>query len=296
MGQSKKILREAIKYVETTQVPNHAISRDLNCASQGVADAFLPALGPAPRFHDNPAWPGILWLMGFPAPLLVATLFSPTGLSYFTALLIWSLLLWLVNDLLKREAYEKNKKHRKWMKLNNERTLISDQFVRDVEQIQESQLRDYEQKLAIDRRVLELEEALKRPQPISECTHQQAEHLAAQWMRYLGETDAKVSQATRDGGIDVESSNFVVEVKHHAIAIGPVPVRALAGVAGAKKKIGAVFSRSGYSKEAIRFAQEANVLAFRYDPEAGTLKGITPLSAYAVQFGISSVLQKEPKN
>jgi len=266
--------------------------KDLYSASQAMADVYLPALGDRPRFHDHPAWPGVLWLMGFPAPLFIATFISPTGLSYFIAMLIWSLLLWLVNDLLKREAYEKNKKHRKWMKLQRDRHLISDEFERIAQQIHENLLQEREQELASRRRAKVLEDALKRPQPIIQCTHQQAEFLAAQWMRYLGEKDAKVSQATRDGGIDVESSNFVVEVKHHSVPIGPVPIRAVAGVAGAKKKIGAVFSRTGYSKEAIRFAQEANVLLFRYDPEAGTLKGLTDISVRAVQHGIPSVLRE----
>ncbi|WP_454810601.1 hypothetical protein [Paenarthrobacter nitroguajacolicus] len=64
-----------------------------------------------------------------------------------------------------------------------------------------------------------------RPGPMLTCSPRQAEFLAKAWMEYLGATGCNVSQATRDGGIDVESDDFVGEVKHHAESVSPAIVR-----------------------------------------------------------------------
>ncbi|WP_343834283.1 restriction endonuclease [Glutamicibacter creatinolyticus] len=291
MKRSEEIYQEAKKYVESNWNSGNKKLENIYGVSQSIADNYLPPLGPRPTFHDHPAWPGVLWLMGSPGAIALAGFISPTTLSFFLGFIIWSLLLWLINDLLKREAFAKNKKHRKWIRLEKDRCRISDEFQHVAQELHKNLLQEHEQKMASIRRAQELEESLKRPLPVINCTHQQAEYLAAQWMRFLGEGDAKVSQATRDGGFDVESSNFVVEVKHHATPVGPSPVRALAGVAGAKKKIGAFFSLRGYSKEAIKFGCEASVLLFSYDPENGTIKGMTPVSEIAALQGLPSVLQ-----
>lgn len=292
MKQREEIRQRAEEFVRESWDSGDRRITGVLAASQLMADKYMPSLGPRPRFHDSSAWPWVVWLMFSPVAFAVPAFFGePTGLAYFIACVVWTVIFWAISSLLKSEAYSKNEAHRRWMEADKKRSAICEEFVRVAMQAHGIRLREHEHRELEEREAQELEDARQRPQPVEHCTHQQAEYLAALWMKHLGEIDAKVSQATRDGGIDVESAHFVVEVKHHAVAIGPYPVRALAGVAYSKKKVGAFFSRSGYSKDAMKFARDAGVLLFKYDAEAGTLNGMTPVSKHAVKHGLQAVLQ-----
>lgn len=292
LKQQEEIRQTAEDFVRESWDSGDLKITGLYAASQLMADKYMPTLGPKPRFHETPAWPWAIWLMFGPVAIFVPAFFGePTGLTYFVSCVVWTVIFWAISGMHKSDAFNKNEAHRRWVQADKKRSAICEEFDRVAMQAHGIRLREHEQRELEEREAQELEDARRRPQPIEHCTHQQAEYLAALWMKHLGETDAKVSQATRDGGIDVESAHFVVEVKHHAAAIGPVPVRALAGVAYSKKKVGAFFSRSGYSKDAMKFALDAGVLLFKYDPEAGTLNGMTPVSTYAVKHGLQAVLQ-----
>ena len=101
-----------------------------------------------------------------------------------------------------------------------------------------------------------------------------------------------VSQATRDGSIDVNSSRFIAEGKRRSKPIGPIPVRAIAGVIYAKREIPVFFSQYGYTNDATEFGRDTDTLLFEYDPEQETLRGATALSQKAIRESFDSILQK----
>lgn len=101
-----------------------------------------------------------------------------------------------------------------------------------------------------------------------------AEHFCAEWMNSNGALGARVTQATRDGGIDVESERWVAQVKHQVARVSPAAVRELHGVAAVRGKRSVFFALGGYSKNAVQFADEARVALFRYDRGGG----VTPES------------------
>lgn len=128
-----------------------------------------------------------------------------------------------------------------------------------------------------------------RPEPMAACSPRQAEFLAKAWMQYLGATGCRVSQATRDGGIDVDSEHFVGEVKHHTEPVSPGIVRQIVGVASIEGKIPVVFSLSGYSEAALEVGRRAGAALFTYSFEHGTLRAASPQGERALKLGLLSL-------
>lgn len=209
----------------------------------------------------------------------------------------WILSWVFIHLKLKLNAEEKSAPFNGWNEFLAARMVLAHRFDREATIVSarlSSALRERERKALKEREAeRERQDALRRPQPIIDCTYQEAKVLAARWMKYLGEPDAVVSQATRDGGADVVSSRFVAEVKHHSMPVGPVHVRAIVGVAYSKRKVPVFFSLNGYTREATAFGHEAGALLFEYDPVRGTLQGATALSRKAIREGLQSVLQVE---
>lgn len=108
-------------------------------------------------------------------------------------------------------------------------------------------------------------------------------------MQYLGATGCRVSQATRDGGIDVDSEHFVEEVKHHTEPVSPGMVRQIVGVASIEGKIPVVFSLSGYSEAALEVGRRAGAALFTYNFEQGTLRAASPQGERALMLGLLSL-------
>lgn len=103
-----------------------------------------------------------------------------------------------------------------------------------------------------------------------------AESLVCAWMRHLGEADAHVTRFTGDGGIDVASSDWIVQVKHYAGTVGVQAIREFAGVAAVDKRKAAFFTSTGYAAGAISFANEAGIALLLYSAEEGWLVGANP--------------------
>ncbi|MHA7223073.1 restriction endonuclease [Arthrobacter sp. RHLT1-20] len=82
------------------------------------------------------------------------------------------------------------------------------------------------------------------PPRMASCTPREAEYVAAQWMRYLGATSCRVTQASRDGGMDIVSDTHVAEVKHHQSPVGVSFVRQIYGTATGASKRAMFFSLS----------------------------------------------------
>ncbi|OAD97708.1 restriction endonuclease [Arthrobacter sp. OY3WO11] len=141
----------------------------------------------------------------------------------------------------------------------------------------------------VDRGGLQWDPQGDRPEPMAACSPRQAEYLAKAWMEYLGATGCKVSQATRDGGVDVESEHFVGEVKHHAEPVSPGIVRQIVGVASIEGKIPVVFSLNGYSAAALEVGRRGGAALFTYSFEHGTLRAASPHGDKALKLGLLSL-------
>lgn len=94
------------------------------------------------------------------------------------------------------------------------------------------------------------------------------ELLAAQWIHVWGDRDVEVTQQSRDGGIDVRSWCCLGQVKFYSN--GKVPateVHALKGAASVdNSRFAIVFAFStGYTNDAINFADDAGVALFQFD-------------------------------
>lgn len=97
------------------------------------------------------------------------------------------------------------------------------------------------------------------PTPRAQRSWRDAEHGAASWLRSRGEVGIRVGAGTRDGGVDVESNRYVVQVKDWKGNVGGPAVRQIAGVAAARGKTGVVVARNGFTADAIAFARQAGV-------------------------------------
>ncbi|MFJ8864871.1 restriction endonuclease [Streptomyces sp. NPDC102473] len=109
-------------------------------------------------------------------------------------------------------------------------------------------------------------------------TWQDAELAAADHMRSLGFTDARVTGAGADGGIDVVARDAVAQVKHYSQPIGVGPIRELRGVADSHHHL-LFYASGGYTASARQFADERKVALFSI-LEIGH---ITPLNPAAVR-------------
>lgn len=116
-----------------------------------------------------------------------------------------------------------------------------------------------------------------------------AEELAAQWMRSLGALDAQATSYIGDGGIDVASSKFIAQVKHHAMPVGPGAVRELAGVASVdlQRRRALFFSTAGYQRGAIEFADRTLVALFHMVTDTGDLRAQNDVARQLLQHGLA---------
>lgn len=92
-------------------------------------------------------------------------------------------------------------------------------------------------------------------------TWQDAELAAVDHMRSLGFTDAQVTGAGADGGIDVIARDAVAQVKYYSQPIGVGPVRELRGVADAHQHL-LFYASGGYTAAARQFADDRRVALF----------------------------------
>ncbi|WP_417504712.1 restriction endonuclease [Microbacterium sp.] len=126
------------------------------------------------------------------------------------------------------------------------------------------------------------------PQPLPHpygVSHRGAESLVRDWMRHLGARDAEVTQFTADGGIDVVSSKWIVQVKNYAGVVTVEPVRELAGVTTVDSRKAALFTSGRFTAGAMAFADSAGVALLTYSAEEGTLFGVNNLGIALRQEG-----------
>jgi hypothetical protein len=107
------------------------------------------------------------------------------------------------------------------------------------------------------------------PRPIADketLTPQGAEIYVAAYMTFYGATGVETTRFSRDGGIDVESDLFAAQVKHQESKVGVKAVRELFAVSSVIGKQAMFFTKIGYSKEAVEFANSVKMPLFVYLP------------------------------
>jgi len=98
----------------------------------------------------------------------------------------------------------------------------------------------------------------KAPGKILEgVSHEEYEDYCCTVMHSWGYADASVTRFTRDGGVDIETQELVVQCKHVAGTVGAPDVQRIYGIAVSKGKTALIFSAGQFSKEAIKFADVA---------------------------------------
>jgi hypothetical protein len=117
-----------------------------------------------------------------------------------------------------------------------------------------------------------------------------AEQVAAEWMRHLGFGDARCTGAGADGGVDVRSQGAVAQVKAQLSPVGRPELQALYGVARSEGRQPLFFSLMSYTTAALTWADEVGMALFRFD-HAGLVQAVNaPAETLLAAAGGPSVL------
>ena len=101
-----------------------------------------------------------------------------------------------------------------------------------------------------------------------------AEFLAMAHMQLIGYPDARETGPGSDGGIDVQATGGIAQVKMLARPVGRPAVDMLVGAAGQGRKRDLPFySRRGYTKQAVQFADGEGVMLFQFN-ESGDVRAV----------------------
>ena len=100
-----------------------------------------------------------------------------------------------------------------------------------------------------------------------------AEDAAARWLRSAGCRRVALTGGSADGGIDVITADWAVQVKHTAKRVGRPAVQQLVGAALTLGREPALFSTSGFTAPAFDYALEHDVALFELDLD-GTARGV----------------------
>lgn len=92
-----------------------------------------------------------------------------------------------------------------------------------------------------------------------------AERVACQWLQAHGYPDAQLTGRGADGGVDVDSSGAVAQVKAEVVPVGAPVVQQTFGIASARGVDALVFALAGFTAAATRFANSVGVALFTFD-------------------------------
>jgi hypothetical protein len=120
--------------------------------------------------------------------------------------------------------------------------------------------------------------------PSDGLSPKEAETHVGQILKFYGLAGVNKTRYSRDGGIDVESETAVFQVKHQVAPVGVQVLREIYGVAAAERKRAGVFAKTGFTKEAIVFAEKTGIAVFRYIPN---VRGMTPMSSRLLETGFT---------
>lgn len=110
----------------------------------------------------------------------------------------------------------------------------------------------------------------ERPGPLYELNSQTFESYCASWAKWLGFENVTVTRYSQDGGIDIEATNMVAQVKFQELPVAVGPIRELNGVRGNCENV-LFFSLNGFTTGAIRQAEDLGVRLFVVKPFEGDI-------------------------
>lgn len=133
----------------------------------------------------------------------------------------------------------------------------------------------------------EVREAFQAPGPRKRLNAIEAEYYVAEWVRHLGATDAVVTRARADGGIDIRSRFYAVQVKHRPNDFVTVEsVRALIGAAALENRAPLFFASGHYSRHVYDAAARGGVALFIFKPLEGRVVAANALANRLRQDGL----------
>ena len=97
-----------------------------------------------------------------------------------------------------------------------------------------------------------------------------AEELSRDYLIWLGHKGVRCTGAGADGGVDVESSSLVGQVKMHNKPTGRPEIQRLFGIAAAEKKHACFFAMA-FSADAKAWAEKAGVALFQFRRDGSVL-------------------------
>lgn len=106
---------------------------------------------------------------------------------------------------------------------------------------------------------------------------QEAEELAARWLRVHGFPDAAVTPPGADGGLDVVGRGIAAQVKNLSTPVGRPTIQQLVG-ANRHGARAACFSRAGYSASAVAFANQTDVALFTIDTSRDAVEPVNNIA------------------
>lgn len=109
------------------------------------------------------------------------------------------------------------------------------------------------------------------PEPLFDLTWNTFEEYCRDWSKYLGYRDAEKTRSVKDGGVDIEGSRLVAQVKFQEIPVGVKPIREIIGVNVRLKKDILFFSLNGFSRDAVIEANQSEVALFTIKPFTATI-------------------------
>jgi hypothetical protein len=109
-------------------------------------------------------------------------------------------------------------------------------------------------------------------------TARDAEEVVSEWMIHFGFSDAKVTPIGPDAGIDVISSEAVVQVKMESVPTSRPAVQQLYGVAASKGLQPFFFALAGFTKDAVNWGTEQEIALFTFD-YSGKPKAVNGIAA-----------------
>ncbi|WP_146087052.1 restriction endonuclease [Rathayibacter sp. AY1B7] len=119
------------------------------------------------------------------------------------------------------------------------------------------------------------------PRSLAASTNQdrpwrEAEREVWRWLIRQGVARARLGRGSRDGGIDIESVDLIVQVKYQTRPISEPAVRDLCGASMIDQKKPVIVSKSGFTSSAFAFADRSGTALFRYEPDSPE-----PMNAHA---------------
>lgn len=111
----------------------------------------------------------------------------------------------------------------------------------------------------------------KKPEKLFDLSPEIFEDYCKDWCLYLGYSDATKTRKTKDGGVDIRSTEIVAQVKFQELPVGVKPIRELFGVASSEGKAALFFCYTGYSREAVAEAKKFKVQLWIVRPFEGKI-------------------------